>query len=145
MYPESFQIFNHCGFEVTFSAEQLGRTIELLQEHENRNFLHVEVVFVDEKRILDLNRQYLGHDYVTDIITFAYHEESSFPVEGTLFCCAPQIRRQSEEYGSTYETEVLRVVIHGLLHLIGYNDHTVSQKREMTSLEDKYIKLLQDS
>ncbi len=145
MHSESFQFYNHSGIEIPFSAEQLKRTIVILQKHENRNYSYVELVFVDEKKILDLNRQYLGHDYLTDIITFTYHGDSSISVEGTLFCCGPQIKRQSDEYGTAYETEVLRVVIHGLLHLIGYDDRTVNQKREMTSLEDRYIKLYRDS
>ncbi|TVQ69717.1 MAG: rRNA maturation RNase YbeY [Balneolaceae bacterium] len=117
--------------------------IDLVHEHEKRNFLHVEVVFVNDMEILEMNRRYLGHDHVTDIITFPYHENDD-PVEGTLFCCAPQIRRQSEEIGVTFDTEVLRIVIHGLLHLVGYDDETEAQRNHMHSLENKYIRLYLD-
>ncbi len=143
MNPLSFEIFNQTDENIPFSGDQLRRLIALVQEYEKRNFLHVEVVFVDDSDILEMNRRYLGHDYVTDIITFPYHENDD-PVEGTLFCCAPQIRRQSEELDVAFDTEVLRIVIHGLLHLVGYDDETDSQRSHMHSLENKYITLYLD-
>ncbi len=139
-----FQIFNQSGVDVPFSGVQLQNIVKLLQEHEQRNFSCVEVVFVGDNEILEMNRKYLGHDHLTDIITFPYHEENSASAEGTLFCCATQIKRQSTYYGTTYENEVLRVVIHGLLHLIGYDDRSYNQRGQMQSLENKYITLYQD-
>ncbi len=136
-------MFNQTDENIPFSGNQLRRLIDLFHEHEKRNFLRVEVVFVDDSEILEMNRRYLGHDHVTDIITFPYHENDE-PLEGTLFCCAPQIRRQSEELDVTFDTEVLRIVIHGLLHLIGYNDKTEAQRSHMHSLENKYITLYRD-
>ncbi len=143
----SFQIFNECGDDVPFTGEMLKRIVEMIQKHEHRNFSQVEVVFVGDSKILEMNREYLGHDYLTDIITFPYHihNDDNSPVEGTLYCCAPQIRRQSDDYGTTYDSEVLRVVIHGLLHLIGYDDRSDSQRIHMQALENKYITLFQGS
>lgn len=144
MSTASFHVFNDSHDDIPFDRKQLIKIIDLLEKHEVRNFANIEVVFVRDSVILELNREYLGHDYITDIITFPYHEVNA-PVEGTLFCCAPQIRRQSNEIGSEYETEILRVVIHGLLHLVGYNDSTDHQREYMQTLENKYITLLQGS
>lgn len=134
------RIFHESDLELPLSEDQLEKIILLIQNHEQRTFDVVEAVFVDEDRILKLNRDYLNHNYVTDIITFPYHENDSEP-EGTLFCCLPRIKAQAFEYDSTYETELTRVVIHGLLHLIGYDDQTEQQQSEMRKLEDKYINL----
>ncbi len=143
MNPVSIEIFNESDEIIPFSEGQFQHVVLLVQKQEKRNFLHVEVVFVNEPEILEMNRRYLGHDHVTDIITFPYHEENE-PVEGTLYCCAPEIRRQSIELGTPYDEEVLRVVIHGLLHLVGHDDSTDSQRTRMRSLEDKYITIYRD-
>ncbi len=143
MNPVSFEVFNQTDENIPFSGDQLRRLIDLVHEHEKRNFLHVEVVFVDDTEIQDMNRRYLGHSHVTDIITFPYHENDE-PVEGTLFCCVPQIRRQSEELDVIFDTELLRIVIHGLLHLVGYDDEAETQRNHMHALENKYITLYLD-
>lgn len=143
MNPVSIEIFNESDEIIPFSEGQFQHVVLLVQKQEKRNFLHVEVVFVNDPEILEMNRRYLGHDHVTDIITFPYHEENE-PVEGTLYCCAPEIRRQSTELGTPYDEEVLRVVIHGLLHLVGHDDSTDSQRTRMRSLEDKYITIYRD-
>lgn len=143
MNPVSIEIFNESDEIIPFSHGQLQHVVLLIQKQEKRNFLCLEVVFVNNTEILEMNRHYLGHDHVTDIITFPYHEDNE-PVEGTLYCCAPEIRRQSNELGTPYDEEVLRVVIHGLLHLVGHNDKTESQRTIMRSLENKYITLYRD-
>ncbi len=143
MKPEIIEIFNETAEQVPLSREDLSRLTDLIRIHEQRNFLTLEVVFVNDSEILEMNRKYLGHDYVTDIITFPYHENEE-PVEGTLFCCLTQISRQSRELNTEFGMELLRVVIHGLLHLVGYDDETEQQRNRMHSLENKYITLYQD-
>ncbi len=144
MNKGTFEIFNQTAESIPFGKEELVYVIELIQERESRNFYRVEVVFVDDNEILEINSRYLGHDYVTDIITFPYHDDNA-PVEGTLFCCITQIKRQSQELNTRFKTEVLRVVIHGLLHLVGHVDTTDFQRDQMHALENKYIKFFQDS
>lgn len=144
MNQDILEIFNQTSENVPYAPGELSRLIDLIQQHEKRNFHRVEVVFVDDEEILQINRKYLHHDYVTDIITFPYHDNDD-PVEGTLFCCMQQIQRQSREFNTRFETEVLRVVTHGLLHLVGYDDATDSQRGHMHDLENKYIKLYLDN
>lgn len=144
MTQNSYQVFNENETEVPFNTERLGEIIKLLEGHETCRFIMVEVVFVGKEEILRINREYLGHDYYTDIITFPYEEDAS-KIEATLYCCASQIKRQSTEHHVTFENEVLRVVIHGLLHLAGYDDRTERSRMSMHELENKYInRLYQD-
>lgn len=98
----------------------------------------VELVYVDEAEILRINREHLAHDYVTDIITFFYHEPGE-PIEATLFCCAPRISEQAAELGQPERTEFERVLIHGLLHACGYKDSSPKEKERMTQLENYYL------
>ncbi|AXJ01069.1 rRNA maturation RNase YbeY [Cyclonatronum proteinivorum] len=109
---------------------------------EKRAWRLIELVFVDEAEILRINNEHLQHDYVTDIITFPYHEGEE-PVEGTLFCCAPQIFKQAEEHGADPLHEFARILIHGLLHLCDYDDKTSSDKHRMTEKENYYLSKLQ--
>ncbi len=140
----SYQIFNESGVSVPVDKAGLKTVIGHLEEGESCRFHLVEVVYVDNDEILRINNTYLGHDYVTDIITFPY-EESNEQIEGTLFCCATQIRQQSIEYGVTYENETLRVLIHGLLHLVGYDDQNEADRTTMRNRENKYLRLYRDS
>ncbi len=137
----AYNTFNESGLSVPFDDFLLQRIITLLEYYEKCQFKEIEVVFVDEKKIIETNRQYLNHDYITDIITFPYGDETDL-LEGTLFCCAAQIKRQAKEFEVSFENEVLRIVIHGLLHLIGYDDATDERRSVMRTLEDKYIRYI---
>jgi probable rRNA maturation factor len=121
----------------------LQKLIRRVEDEEGVQFRAVELVYVDEKEITAINTEHLGHDYVTDIITFQYDEDDSGQkIEGTLFCCAPRIEEQSKELGTTAREEFYRVFIHGLLHLAGYNDQTKEEKDRMTQRENHYLELL---
>jgi len=141
--PNSVEIIvdNTSDVEVSVDEDVVADIAELLQDNENARFALIEVVFVDEDEIVKINTEHLQHDYVTDIITFHYHEENE-PIEGTLFCCAPRIAEQAAEFDAEPETEFVRIVIHGMLHLCGYEDSTPDDKNRMTELENTYLKLL---
>lgn len=121
---------------------ELSKIIDSVEKFEKVTFCNVEVVFVDEETIVEINKEYLNRNYVTDIISFRYDEDSqNRSIEGTLFCCAPRISEQSKEFKTNEKDEYLRIFIHGLLHLIGYNDKTDSGKNKMTELENRYLQL----
>ncbi len=137
------QLFNDTEKEVPVSLKQIKKAVSLLQKEEKCRFSLLEVVFVGEQKIVSINKKHLDRDYVTDTITFRYDEDTSNnSIEGTLFCCAPRIYEQSEELNEDPEKEFLRIVIHGLLHLAGYEDSSESKKNQMTEREDYYLKLL---
>lgn len=101
----------------------------------------VSVVFCSDPYILDVNRQYLGHDYYTDIITFDYCEGDV--LSGDLIISVDTVRANAEEYGAaSFDEELHRVIIHGVLHLIGFDDHTPEDQAEMRRQENAALELL---
>lgn len=99
----------------------------------------IAYIFVDDEKILEVNRQYLGHDYYTDIITFDYCEGDV--ISGDLFICLDTVRTNAEQVGATYEEELHRVIIHGILHLCGINDKGPGEREIMEAAEDKALAL----
>lgn len=135
--------FNPSGHPLPFEEYDAASLLKQIEAGESVFYHSVEVVFTDEAGIIDINTEYLNRDYVTDIISFRLDDDGcNKSIEGVLYCCAPRISEQSAEYGSDPETEFLRVIVHGLLHLTGYNDQTGSEKDSMTSLEDHYLQTL---
>ncbi|HBQ58395.1 MAG TPA: rRNA maturation RNase YbeY, partial [Balneolaceae bacterium] len=113
-----------------------------MEQHESAKFELVELVYVSEDEIVRINKEHLDRDYVTDIISFRYDDDEdsgdNTAIEGTLFCCAPRIKEQAEDFGETADREFKRILIHGLLHLIGYDDRSEAEKKRMTELENTY-------
>ena len=103
----------------------------------------IAVIFCSDDYIVALNRQHLGHDYPTDIITFDYSEEKM--ICGDLFIGIDTVRRNAEDYGVPFLRELCRVIIHGVLHLCGYPDKTPAEARQMRAKEDFYLDLLPPS
>ena len=99
----------------------------------------IAYIFVDDEKILEVNRQYLGHDYYTDIITFDYCEGDV--ISGDLFISLDTVRTNAEQVGATYEKELHRVIIHGILHLCGINDKGPGEREIMEAAEDKALAL----
>lgn len=132
----SVQVF--CEYEraQTFCAETKS-VVEYVLSKEARN-ADVSVIFVSDERMLQLNREFLGHDYVTDVISFPL-EENDGSIEGEIYVAVDQARRQAEEYNVSVENEVTRLVIHGVLHLLGYDDTTPEGRSEMKKKEDAYV------
>ena len=99
----------------------------------------IAYIFVDDEKILEVNRQYLGHDYYTDIITFDYCEGDV--ISGDLSISLDTVRTNAERVGATYEEELHRVIIHGILHLCGINDKGPGEREIMEAAEDKALAL----
>lgn len=99
----------------------------------------IAYIFVDDERILDVNRQYLQHDYYTDIITFDYCEEDI--ISGDLFISLDTVRTNAEQVGASYEQELNRVIIHGILHLCGIDDKGPGEREIMEAAENKALAL----
>lgn len=136
------QVFNETGFSIPLSHSDFEKAAKIISENDECRFKFIELVYVDESEIVRLNKEHLDRKYITDIITFRYDDNGNREIEGTLFCCAPRISEQAEELGEDIEREFLRIFIHGLLHLAGYDDQTESQKQKMTQREEFYLELL---
>ncbi len=100
----------------------------------------VAYIFCDDAKILEVNRQYLQHDYYTDIITFDYCEGNT--LHGDIFVSLDTVRSNAHEFGATFDDELHRILIHGILHLCGQNDKTPADSAEMTRKENDALAIL---
>lgn len=113
--------------------------LKLAAESEIRRIGNISIIFCSDNYVLDINQKYLQHDYFTDIITFDYCEGDR--LSGDLFISVDSVRENSVEFGTEFKEELNRVIIHGLLHLVGYDDHTEKDIKLMRSKEDYYLSL----
>lgn len=128
--------------DIKFNYKERRRTskwLKLVAESEIRRLGDVSVIFCSDPYILDVNLKYLQHDYFTDIITFDYCEGDT--LSGDLFISIDSVRENAAFYKTEFEEELNRVIVHGVLHLIGYDDHTEADKKEMRSKENYYLSL----
>lgn len=113
--------------------------LRLVAESEIRRVGDINIIFCSDSYLLDINQKFLGHDYFTDIITFDYCEGDK--LSGDLFISIDTVRANAEEYGEGFERELNRVMVHGVLHLIGYDDHTKAEQKTMREKENYYLSL----
>lgn len=116
-----------------------NRWIRLTAESEIKRLGDINIIFCSDNQILDINLKYLQHDYYTDIITFDYSEENT--ISGDLFISVDSVRENAKEYGTEFDDELHRVIIHGILHLLGYDDHTENDIKLMRLKEDYYLEV----
>jgi rRNA maturation RNase YbeY len=129
--------------KISLPARQIIKTtLASLFKKERKKLGELQYIFVSDDRLLEINRQFLQHDFYTDIITFPLSEPGQ-PISGEIYISVDRVRENAREFGSTVKDELLRVVFHGALHLCGYKDKTPSQQREMRQLEEKYLALYQ--
>ena len=106
---------------------------------EIRSLGDINIIFCSDNYILDVNMKYLQHDYFTDIITFDYCEKKV--LSGDLFISVDSVRENSVYYGTEFEDELNRVIVHCLLHLIGYDDHSEEDVKVMREKENYYLEM----
>ena len=100
---------------------------------------NINYIFCSDERELEINREFLGHDYYTDVITFDYSTSSM--LNGDIFISLDTVRSNAETVGATFEEELRRILIHGVLHLTGQGDKTPETKAQMTAKEEKALAL----
>ncbi len=100
----------------------------------------VNYIFCNDERILEVNREYLQHDYYTDIITFDYTEDDV--ISGDLFISLDTVRTNSEQFATEYDEELHRTIIHGILHLCGINDKGPGEREMMEEAENRALAMM---
>ncbi len=100
----------------------------------------INYIFVDDETMLDINRRFIGHDYYTDHIGFDYSEDDA--LSGDIYISLDTVKTNAEKFGATFDEELRRVIIHGLLHLCGLRDKTDEERQQMQNAEDKALKAL---
>ncbi|MBC8182061.1 rRNA maturation RNase YbeY [candidate division KSB1 bacterium] len=123
-----------------FDEDKVRQITKKILSTENINEALVNVIFVDDKQITGLNKKYLHKDSATDVISFLLESDTEKKsLEGEVYANLEQIERQALEYKTTKTEEFFRIIIHGVLHLVGYNDLSPTDKKNMTKKEDFYL------
>ena len=99
----------------------------------------IAYIFCSDEKILEVNKAYLQHDYYTDVITFDYTEGDK--ISGDIFISVDTVRSNAEQFGTDYDEELHRIIIHGVLHLCGINDKGPGEREMMTRHENEALKL----
>lgn len=107
---------------------------------EGRRVGEISIIFCTDEELLEVNREYLNHDYYTDIITFDYCEDDT--ISGDLFISLDRVRENGEEFGGGFSGELSRIIIHGVMHLCGYKDKSELEAATMREKEDYYLEAL---
>lgn len=118
---------------------RLKRHIESVFSLEKRKLSRLNYVFCSDRELLKINRQYLGHDYYTDIITFDL-SETDREITGEVYISIDRVRENALNLGEEIQVELTRVIFHGALHLCGLNDKSKAQKAAMRAKEDYYLR-----
>ena len=114
--------------------------IKTVAEKYDKKIGEIAYIFCDDATILEVNKTYLQHDYFTDIITFDYCE--GVVLNGDIFISLDTVRTNAQEFGVTFENELHRILIHGILHLCGQEDKTPEARLEMTRKENEALQMI---
>jgi probable rRNA maturation factor len=128
--------------DVEFDFQNEKKLTSWIQETaiaEGKTVQELTYIFCSDDYLLQMNKEHLQHDYYTDVITFAYSDN---PIAGDIFISADRVKDNAQQIKVTFEHELHRVMIHGLLHLAGYLDKTPKHKATMTAKEDFYLQKL---
>lgn len=131
-------IYNRKGFRVK-EAGKIRKWLSKVIRSEKRTPGEITFVFMDDRSLLKMNREFLKHDYFTDIITFDYTEGKTLNAE--IFISVDRVKDNAADLGLSFESELRRVMVHGVLHLCGYKDKSAPQKRKMRKAEDNALLL----
>ncbi|MGC8594469.1 MAG: rRNA maturation RNase YbeY [Candidatus Kryptoniota bacterium] len=137
----TFEYFVVYGRAPKFRRTLLFKLASQILKHENHSAEKITVVLAGDDLLLDLNKKFLQHDYRTDVISFDLGEKGI--INGEIYVSVDRARIQAKRYKVKTKTEVLRLIIHGLLHLAGWEDATRSQKLRMRRRENEYIRWFQ--
>jgi len=139
--PQEHFLYNILFFaeEVTMPSidqAQASQWIRNTITSEESSYASINIIFCSDEFLIRLNKKHLAHDYYTDIITFQYEKE---PIEGELYISIDRVKENAQERKTPYLSELHRVIIHGVLHMIGYGDKSEQEQKIIRSKEDHYL------
>lgn len=123
----------------TFPKRKMNAWIKSVANKHKKNVGEIAYIFCSDKKILEVNKQYLQHDYYTDIITFDYCEKDV--LNGDIFISIETVSSNAERFRVSFEEELRRILIHGILHLCGQDDKTPALRAEMTKKENEALEM----
>ncbi len=134
------RLFFEQVFPVDLDILKLNRWIKEVLQKKNVSLKSLNIIFCTDAFLLDLNKTFLRHNTLTDIITFHYHDKGN-PIEGELYISIERVKDNAQAWKTSFGEELDRVIIHGVLHLLGMEDLTSDQKEEMHRQEDYCLSL----
>jgi probable rRNA maturation factor len=133
--------YDNIGFRLRGWKEVRG-IIEEVISNENKISGDLNFIISNDENVKDLNIKFLKHDYYTDVITFDYNEGKV--INGEVYISLDTVKRNSHNYKVSLREEIVRVIIHGTLHLCGYDDKTTEEKALMRKLENKWLRCFKE-
>ncbi|HCY40621.1 MAG TPA: rRNA maturation RNase YbeY [Prolixibacteraceae bacterium] len=134
---------NYCSEDVSVPKIKKRKISGWIKEtiiSEGKTPGEISFIFCSDNFLLEVNKQYLNHDYFTDIITFDYVENNV--ISGDIFISCDRVKENAKEFNAEFLNELSRIIIHGVLHLCGYKDKSKKDKFLMTQKEDFYLNVL---
>ena len=131
--------FNYLDTEQLFDEQSVTAWLEFVLDEEDRELGEVSYIFCDDEYLYDINVKHLNHNTLTDIISFDY--SLGKVVSGDIYISVERVLENAEERGLKFSDELNRIMVHGLLHYIGYKDKSETDKKTMRAKEDYYLSL----
>ena len=123
----------------SISKNKIHRLLYFLKKEFEFSIISLEISFVNSSQIIQLNKKHLNHNYSTDVLTFNY-SKSKLMLEGEILISTEDALKNAERFKSLYKAEIYRLIIHGVLHLVGYNDEEINERKLMKTKENLLLK-----
>ncbi len=136
--PEPNLLIEHTHARLRLDEDALRRLVRCVLAAEARQLAYLGIILADHDTVLTLNRTYLAHDYLTDVLSFPLNDDDD-ALDGEVYVDLDTAAERHEAYAVSFEEEARRYVVHGLLHLLGYDDATDAGRTAMRRLEDQYL------
>ena len=135
----NIKFFYHTSFCLP-DEQETAQWLETVINHEKKNLFSLEYSFISKEEMIRINNKHLGHNYLTDVLSFDYSKNND--IYGEVFVCEAVVRTNAQTLNEPLFAETNRVLVHGLLHLCGHNDKSKKEQEAMRALEEKYLSLV---
>jgi len=132
--------FHNEGVSPSVNTTRISSWLSSCIDDLGYNLGELSIIFCSDEYLIDINKRHLNHDYYTDIITFNYNIEKN--LNGDLFISVDRVKDNASVFNENFNMELFRVIIHGVLHLCGFNDKTTNEQKEMRQKENHYLSLI---
>ena len=122
------------------NKKEIRTLLKEICKKENKKISFINCVFCSDNRLLEINKKYLNNTSLTDVVTFDFTTNKK-TIEGDVYISIDRVKENAKKYKQLFKIELLRIIIHGLLHLIGFSDKTKEEKNTMTLKENEYLSL----